>query len=163
MNWISTRIIYWSTGARTMIISSMKYFSNSWKFVTCHYSLVTRNYFSNSSLFTRHSSPSFSHSSLVTIFNLCLSVQIRVQQKLKSNPFRFTRHSFLDTCHYLLVTQPINQSTNQPINYICSITCPFDQSAISMWRIAFGKDFLNAFWGQNDAFKAPNDPFLKLF
>ena len=41
-------------------------------------------------------------------FDLCLSVQIRVQHKLKSNPFRFTRNSSLatifQTCHYLLVT-----------------------------------------------------------
>jgi hypothetical protein len=41
--------------------------------------------------------------------DLCLSVQIRVQQKLKSNPFRFTRHLFLDTFHS--TNKPINQST----------------------------------------------------
>ena len=53
-------------------------------------------------LVTRHSLLFFSY------LLLCLSVQIRVQQKLKSNPFRFTRHSFLDTFH----------STNKPINLI---------------------------------------------
>jgi hypothetical protein len=52
MNWIGTRIIYWSTAARTMIMSSMKYFSNSWKFVTYHYLLSFKTCYS--SLVTRH-------------------------------------------------------------------------------------------------------------
>jgi hypothetical protein len=103
------------------------------------YSSLVPGHFSlftiHSSLFFSYSSLSFSHLSLVTIFQ---------------------------TCHYFFQSTIVNHKSSIPMRpplHARSISQRYRCGARPLASI-----FLNApFWGQNDAFKAKNDPSLRLF